>query len=116
MRHEPSNNSIPLAKLRACIQNNARAPKTTRVHPKLCTCIQNYARASKTKRVHSKLHVHPKLHACIQNYARASKISRVHPRLRACIQNFARASKTTIDLQPHKEYLIITLYFTYTYF
>ena len=97
-------------KLRAYIQNFARASKTTRVHPKLRACIQNFARASKTSRVHSKLRVHPKLRACIQNYARASKTSRVHPRLRACIQNFARASKTTIDLHPHKEYLIIIFY------
>ena len=97
-------------KLRACIQNYARTSKTSRVHPKLRACIQNFARASKTSRVHSKLRVHPKLRACIQNYARASKTSRVHPRLRACIQNFARASKTTIDLHPHKEYLIIIFY------
>ena len=110
MRHEPSNNSIPLPKLRACIQNNARAPKTTRVHPKLRACIQNFARASKTTRVHPKLsaciqnftciqnyahaskttHVHPKFRACIQDYVRASKTSRVHPKLRACIQDYDR--------------------------
>ena len=90
MRHEPSNNSIPLPKLRACIQNNARAPKTTRVHPKLRACIQNFARASKT------LHVHPKLSACIenftciQNYTHASKTTHVHPKLRACIQDYDR--------------------------
>ena len=110
-------------KLRACIQNYARTSKTSRVHPKLRACIQNFARASKTTRVHSKQRVHPKLRACIQNYARASKTTHVHPnfaraskttcvhpKLRACIQNFARASKTTIDLHPHKEYLIIIFY------
>ena len=97
-------------KQRTCTQNYARASKTTRVHPKLRACIQNYARASKTSRMH------PKLRACIQNFARAfkttraSKITRVHPKLRTCIQNFARASKTTIDLHPHKEYLIIIFY------
>ena len=123
MRHEPSNNSIPLPKLRACIQNNARAPKTTRVHPKLRACIQNFARASKTTRVHPKLRACIQNFTCIQNYAHASKTTHVHPKfraciqdyvraskLRACIQNFARASKTTIDLHPHKEYLIIIFY------
>ena len=110
MRHELSDNSILLPKLRACIQNNARAPKTTRVHPKLRAYIQNFARASKTTRVHPNLraciqnfarafkttraskitHVHPKLRACIQDYVRASKTSRVHPKLRACIQDYDR--------------------------
>ena len=97
-------------KLRACIQNYARTSKTSRVHQKLRACIQTFARASKTSRVHSKLRVHPKLRTCIQNFARASKTTCVHPKLRACIQNFARASKTTIDLHPHKEYLIIIFY------
>ena len=97
-------------KLRACIQNYARASKTSRVHPKLRACIQNFARAFKTTRASKITRVHPKLRTCIQNFARASKTTCVHPKLRACIQNFARASKTTIDLHPHKEYLIIIFY------
>ena len=97
-------------KLRACIQNFARASKTSRVHPKLRACIQNFARAFKTTRASKITRVHPKLRTCIQNFARASKTTCVHPKLRACIQNFARASKTTIDLHPHKEYLIIIFY------
>ena len=97
-------------KLRACIQNYARTSKTSRAHQKLRAYIQTFARASKTSRVHSKLRVHPKLRTCIQNFARASKTTCMHPKLRACIQNFARASKTTIDLHPHKEYLIIIFY------
>ena len=116
MRHEPSNNSIPLPKLRACIQNNARAPKTTRVHPKLRACIQNFARASKTTRVHPKLSACIQNFTCIQNYAHASKTTHVHPKFRACIQDYVRASKTSRVhprlryLHPHKEYLIIIFY------
>ena len=101
MRHEPSNNSIPLPKLRACIQNNARAPKTTRVHPKLRACIQNFARASKTTRVHPKLSACIQNFTCIQNYAHASKTTHVHPKFRACIQDYVRASKTSRCIQDY---------------
>ena len=41
------------------------------MHPKLRTCIQNFARASKTTCVH------PKLRACIQDYDRLTASQRI---------------------------------------